>query len=68
VQGDSKLVVDQVNGLWKVNKDSLKPFNLEAKALLSKFQSVNVEWIPREMNTKADEAVSEALDFVENIS
>jgi ribonuclease HI len=54
VQGDSKLVVNQVAGSWKVNKDNLKPLNEEAKKLLSKFQSVKVEWIPREKNARAD--------------
>lgn len=63
VQGDSKLVVNQVAGSWKVNKDNLKPLNAEAKTLLSKFQSVKVEWIPREMNSRADAAASRALGY-----
>jgi ribonuclease HI len=61
VQGDSKLVVNQVAGSWKVNKDNLKPLNAEAKLLLSKFQSAKVEWIPREKNSRADAAASRAL-------
>jgi ribonuclease HI len=65
VQGDSKLVVNQVAGSWKVNKDNLKPLNEEAKTLLSKFQSVKVEWIPREKNARADAAASRALGFDE---
>jgi ribonuclease HI len=67
VQGDSKLVVNQVAGSWKVNKYNLKPLNAEAKTLLSKFQSAKVEWIPREMNTRADAAASKALGFVESL-
>jgi len=66
VQGDSKLVVNQVAGSWKVNKDNLKPLNAEAKTLLSKFQSVKVEWIPREKNARADAAASKALGFDED--
>ncbi|MGB3907739.1 MAG: ribonuclease HI family protein [Methanomethylovorans sp.] len=61
VQGDSSLVINQVVGSWKVNKDNLKPLNEEAKLLLSKFRSVKVEWIPREMNFRADAAASRAL-------
>lgn len=61
VQGDSKLVVNQVAGSWKVNKDNLKPLNAEAKKLLSQFGSAKVEWIPREMNFMADAAASRAL-------
>lgn len=63
VQGDSKLVVNQVAGSWKVNKDNLKPLNAEATTLLSKFQSAKVEWIPREMNSRADAAASRALSY-----
>lgn len=63
VQGDSQLVVNQVAGSWKVNKDNLKPLNAEAKALLSKFQSAKVEWIKREMNSRADAAASRALEY-----
>ena len=66
VQGDSKLVVNQVAGSWKVNKDNLKPLNAEAKSLLSKFLSVKVEWIPREKNARADAAASRALGFDED--
>ncbi|WP_321419423.1 ribonuclease HI family protein [uncultured Methanomethylovorans sp.] len=55
VQGDSKLVVNQVAGSWKVNKDNLRSLNEEAK----------VEWIPREKNARADEAASKALGFDE---
>lgn len=61
VQGDSKLVVNQVAGSWKINKDNLKPLNAEAKVLLSQFRSAKVEWIPREMNSRADAAASRAL-------
>jgi len=32
---DSQLVVNQVAGSWKANKDNLKPLNAEAKKLLS---------------------------------
>lgn len=63
VQGDSKLVVNQVAGSWKVNKDNLKPLNAEAKKLLSQFRSAKVEWIPREMNSRADAAASRALGY-----
>lgn len=59
---DSQLVVNQVAGSWKVNKENLKPLNAEAKALLSKFHSTLVEWIPREMNSRADAAASRALE------
>lgn len=67
VQGDSKLVVNQVAGSWKVNKDNLRSLNEEAKALLSKFQSAKVEWIPREKNSRADAAASRALGFDEEL-
>lgn len=64
VQGDSRLVVNQVTGSWKVKKDNLKPLNAKSKALLSKFQSAKVDWIPREKNSRADAAASLGLSFI----
>jgi len=45
-----------VSGSWRINKGDLKSLNEGAKSLLSKFQSVKVEWIPREKNARADAA------------
>lgn len=56
---DSKLVVEQVNGRWKVKNAGLKPLAAQGKGLLSDLRQrgvvINVRWVPREQNTEADE-------------
>lgn len=57
IRGDSKLVVEQVNGNWKCKAANLEAFIALAKAeihLLRKAQKVKLEHIPREQNTLAD--------------
>jgi ribonuclease HI len=53
IQGDSRLVIDQVAGSWSINADNLKKLNAEAKELIKRFTSVKLEWIERERNSKS---------------
>jgi ribonuclease HI len=63
VMSDSRLVVEQVHGRWRVKSDDLRPFNREARDLLAKlFPSAwALSWIRREENTIADEYCSQAI-------
>ena len=61
VQLDSKLVVEQLSGRWKVKSRDLMPLVAEAQALTVGL-SVRFEWIPREENTRADQLANQALD------
>lgn len=47
VRSDSKLVVEQVAGRWKVKKAALRPHVQRAQGLLRQFQSWNMSWHPR---------------------
>ncbi len=47
VKGDSRLVVEQVNGIWKVKAEHLKPYTYEARELLQQFGSHNLTWHDR---------------------
>jgi ribonuclease H / adenosylcobalamin/alpha-ribazole phosphatase len=58
---DSKLVVEQMSGRWKIKHAAMIPLALEAKALLPPAQ-VTYEWVPRERNKHADRLANEALD------
>lgn len=44
VRGDSQLVINQVNGQWKVKNAELQPLHRQAVALLRGFDSVEVVW------------------------
>lgn len=54
VRGDSRLVVEQVNGESKTKHPGLKPLRAEAAQLLVLFESWSVKWIQREENWRAD--------------
>jgi ribonuclease HI len=60
VIGDSRLVVEQANGRWKVKKPHLKPFHKRAVELMAGFAAVEVLWGPRHLNHIADTAAREA--------
>ena len=59
---DSKLVVEQMSGRWKVKHPDLIELNAQARKLASRFDRVRYEWIPRERNTHADRLANEAMD------
>ena len=59
---DSKLVVEQVLGRWKVRAPHLAPLRDRARLLLAGFRSVDVRHVPREQNTIADELSNRAID------
>ena len=61
VRMDSKLVVEQMSGGWKIKHEGMRALALEARAVLPP-QQVSYEWIPREKNRDADRLVNVALD------
>ncbi|MFF6897537.1 bifunctional RNase H/acid phosphatase [Streptomyces hydrogenans] len=61
VRMDSKLVVEQMSGRWKIKHPDMKPLAAEA-ALAFPRDRVRYEWIPRERNKHADRLANEAMD------
>jgi ribonuclease H / adenosylcobalamin/alpha-ribazole phosphatase len=59
---DSKLVVEQMSGRWKVKHPDLAELNARARALASRFERVSYTWIPRAENSYADRLANEAMD------
>lgn len=59
---DSKLVVEQMSGRWKVKHPDLVQLNAQARALASQFRQINFTWIPRAKNSHADRLANEAMD------
>ncbi|KJK47134.1 acid phosphatase [Lentzea aerocolonigenes] len=62
VRMDSKLVVEQMAGRWKIKHPSMQPLAREAQQLARAFQKITYEWIPRERNRQADRLANEAMD------
>ncbi|QNE77742.1 bifunctional RNase H/acid phosphatase [Streptomyces finlayi] len=61
VRMDSKLVVEQMSGRWKIKHPDMKPLAAEAARILPP-ASVTYEWIPRAENKHADRLANEAMD------
>jgi ribonuclease H / adenosylcobalamin/alpha-ribazole phosphatase len=59
---DSKLVVEQMSGRWKVKHPELAELNARARALASRFDKISYTWVPREQNSHADRLANEAMD------
>jgi ribonuclease H / adenosylcobalamin/alpha-ribazole phosphatase len=58
---DSKLVVEQLSGRWKVKHPSMRPLAVRARDILP-VEQVTYTWVPRELNKHADRLANEALD------
>lgn len=54
VYGDAKLIINQLNGIWKVKSGAYLPYFHEAHALKSQLPDLKLIWIPREQNAEAD--------------
>ncbi|MFE0253273.1 bifunctional RNase H/acid phosphatase [Streptomyces sp. NPDC059010] len=61
VRMDSKLVIEQMSGRWKIKHPDMKPLAFEAARVFPAPQ-VTYEWIPREQNKHADRLANEAMD------
>lgn len=61
VRMDSKLVVEQMSGRWKIKHPDMKPLAAEAARVFPPAQ-VTYEWIPRAQNKHADRLANEAMD------
>ncbi|ANE04473.1 bifunctional RNase H/acid phosphatase [Corynebacterium crudilactis] len=59
---DSKLVVEQMSGRWKIKHPDMKVLALEARDLASAIGAVTYTWIPREKNKRADALSNVAMD------
>jgi broad specificity phosphatase PhoE/ribonuclease HI len=59
---DSKLVVEQMSGRWRVKHANLQPLAVKAANLVRSCGTVRFEWIPRARNAHADRLANEAMD------
>jgi ribonuclease HI len=53
VRSDSRLVVNQMRGNWRVRAPLIVPLYRQAMALADR-RDIVFEWVPREKNTEAD--------------
>jgi len=59
---DSKLIVEQLNGRWRVKDAKLIPLHAEARARLARLDRWTATHVPRAQNKQADALCNEAID------
>jgi ribonuclease HI len=62
---DSKLIVEQMSGRWKIKHPDMQVLASEARALIGT-KSATFEWIPRLQNARADSAANKSMDRKES--
>ncbi|HPU12177.1 MAG TPA: bifunctional RNase H/acid phosphatase [Aeromicrobium sp.] len=62
VRMDSKLVIEQMAGRWKIKHPDMVPLALEAKTIVRELGPITWTWVPREQNKRADALANAALD------
>ena len=62
VRMDSRLVVEQMSGRWKIKHPDMKPLAATATEAARPFARVSYTWVPRARNKDADRLANEAMD------
>ena len=65
VRMDSRLVVEQMSGRWKINHPDLRPLAAAAREEAAQLGQVTYTWVPRERNKHADRLANEAMNAAE---
>ncbi len=63
IYSDSKLMVNQIKGVYKVRDEKLNRLKKEVDELLRAFRLEKIEFIPREENREADRLANNAIDL-----
>jgi probable phosphoglycerate mutase len=66
VRMDSKLVVEQMSGRWKVKNEGMQDLFQSMQQSIGD-RKISFEWIPREQNGKADALANEAMDAEKSV-
>jgi probable phosphoglycerate mutase len=62
LRSDSRLLVEQLSGRFRVRNPTLQRLHTEARKLLAGFGRSAIEHVPRESNQEADRAANEGVD------
>jgi len=68
VFGDSKLVIEQSAGRWKVKHLNLIDLHSQVKELIKRFQSISFTHVYREENKRADELTNIIFDSKQHLN
>jgi ribonuclease HI len=62
LRSDSRLLIEQLAGRWKVNNATLQVLHHEARSLIEGFEEVRFEHVRRERNVQADALANRGVD------
>jgi probable phosphoglycerate mutase len=65
VRMDSRLIVEQMSGRWRIKHPDMRPLALAASEAARSFSEISYTWVPRERNKHADRLANEAMDAAE---
>ena len=62
LRSDSRLLIEQLSGRWRVKNPTLIRLHQDIRSLLGRFDSVTFEHVPRELNRAADRLANRGVD------
>jgi probable phosphoglycerate mutase len=62
LRADSKLLIEQLSGRFRVKNPTLIRLHEQARKILARFESTGLEHIPRERNREADRLANAGVD------
>jgi ribonuclease HI len=62
VRSDSRLLVEQISGRFRVKNPSLQLLHQQARTLFRRFRRWDIRHVPREKNKEADRLANEGVD------
>jgi probable phosphoglycerate mutase len=62
LRSDSRLLIQQLKGEWRVKNPTLIRLHTEARGLARAFETVTFEHVPRELNKDADRLANRGVD------
>ena len=66
VRMDSKLVVEQMSGRWKIKDPNLRALARSAQDEAARLGRVTYVWVPRASNAHADRLANQAMDAIDS--
>ena len=62
LRSDSRLLIEQLSGRYRVKNPTLVRLHADVRALLPAFEQVSFEHVPRELNRRADRLANRGVD------
>ena len=62
LRSDSRLLIEQLAGRWRVKHPALQRLHHEARSLIKEFEEVRFEHVRRERNVEADALANRGVD------